>query len=87
MALDSELLEILRCPTSHARLRLLTADERARVNERIAAGAVRNAGGQLRDQPLEDGLITEDGAVIYPIEDAIPVLLVEEGIPWQAGST
>jgi uncharacterized protein YbaR (Trm112 family) len=30
--------------------------------------------------PLKEGLITEDGKVIYPVEDDIPVLLEEKGI-------
>ena len=33
------------------------------------------------DKPLQEGLVTEDGAVIYRIDDSIPVMLVEQGIP------
>jgi uncharacterized protein YbaR (Trm112 family) len=29
---------------------------------------------------LQEGLITEDGQVIYPVQDDIPVLLEERGI-------
>jgi len=29
---------------------------------------------------LEEGLLREDGTLIYPIRDGIPVLLIDEGI-------
>ena len=31
--------------------------------------------------PLEAGLIREDGQVLYPICDGIPLVMVEEAIP------
>ncbi|HEY5704915.1 MAG TPA: hypothetical protein VIS96_05010 [Terrimicrobiaceae bacterium] len=31
--------------------------------------------------PLLAGLVREDGKVIYPISDGIPLLVPEEGIP------
>jgi uncharacterized protein YbaR (Trm112 family) len=33
------------------------------------------------DKPLEEGLITEDGATVYRIDENIPVMLIEMGIP------
>lgn len=39
-------------------------------------------------QEKTEGLCCRDCAVVYPIEESIPVLLVEEAIPrqeWEAG--
>jgi uncharacterized protein YbaR (Trm112 family) len=78
--LDPELLAILACPETHQPLRLADPALLAGLNERIGKGEVRNVGGEAVDAPLEGGLVREDGGVVYPIRDAIPVLLVDEGI-------
>ena len=33
------------------------------------------------DKPLDEGLITEDGETTYRIDDSIPVMLIDQGIP------
>lgn len=80
MSIHADLLEILVCPKSKRPLELASDDRVAELNASIAAGKVRTVGGQVVERPLEGGLVTEDGTVIYPIVDDIPVLLVEEGI-------
>jgi uncharacterized protein YbaR (Trm112 family) len=37
--------------------------------------------GKKVDTPLDAGLITEDGETIYRIDDDIPIMLIDEGIP------
>ena len=83
--IDKELLRILVCPKSHRPL--LPADKSllAAVNARIGRGEVNNVGGGAVTEPLQDGLVRDDRAVLYPVVDGIPVLLVEEGIPLAAG--
>ena len=78
--IDKELLEILACPATRQPLRLATADELARVNTRVAAGACTNVGGAKVEAPLAEGLVREDGAIVYAIREDIPVLLIDEGI-------
>lgn len=41
---------------------------------------MQNVGGADVTAALEAGLVREDGQVIYPVRDDIPVLLREEGI-------
>lgn len=78
---DPELLDILVCPESKQPVR--EADEAllARVNEAVAAGTLRNRGGEAVTEPLDGGLVREDGALLYPVRDEIPVMLVDEAVP------
>lgn len=79
--IDQELLEILACPATRQPLRLATADELARVNGLVASGACQNVGGARVEAALTEGLVREDGTVLYPVREDIPVLLIDEGIP------
>lgn len=78
--IDKELLEILACPATRQPLRVATAAEVARANARISAGACTNVGGTKVETVLTEGLTREDGAVLYPVREDIPVLLIDEGI-------
>ena len=79
--IDKDLLQILACPETHQGLTEAGADLLKRVNDRIAAGKARNKGGHDVKDALEAGLVRQDGKIVYPIRDGIPVLLVDEGIP------
>jgi len=76
-----DLLEILVCPETKQPVKLAPDELLARLNERIRAGQLRNRGGDPVSKPLEEGLVREDGQVLYPVDDSIPVMLVEESIP------
>lgn len=78
---ESELISLLCCPETHQELRLVNADMLARLNERVAAGTLKNRGGQPVRQRLEGGLIRSDEKLLYPILENIPVMLIEEAIP------
>ena len=78
--IDKELLQILMCPESRQPLAEASDELLQRINARIAAGGAANVGGQPVTVALEAGLVREDGRVLYPIRDSIPVLLVDEGL-------
>ncbi len=80
MSVDPELLEILVCPETRQPVKLADAALLARLNQEIRAGRLRNRGGQSVAQPIQEGLLREDGKVLYPVEDGIPVMLVDESI-------
>ena len=74
------LLEILRCPQSRTRLRPADAKIVEQLNRGIAAGTLVNLAGERLERPLDGGLIREQGDLLYPIVDQIPVLLPDEAI-------
>lgn len=80
MPVNPELLEILVCPETRQPLALAGADVLARLNEEIDAGRLRNRGGEAVSKRIAEGLVREDGKILYIVDDDIPVMLVEESI-------
>ena len=78
--MDERLLEMLRCPVTKAPLEALSREWLDRLNEAIRLGRVRYADGTSVDEPLAEGLITEDGTMVYRVDDGIPVMLEERSI-------
>ena len=78
--MDKRLLTILRCPVSHKGLAVLKKDRLAQVNAAIEAGNIVTHDGSKLAEPLDEALVTDDGKLIYPVSDGIPVLLEDESI-------
>jgi uncharacterized protein YbaR (Trm112 family) len=78
---DKELLEILVCPDDKTPVRLADAQELAALNARIREGTVKNRGGQPVSAEIKEGLIRADGKYLYPVDNDIPVMLIDEAIP------
>ena len=81
MPVNPELLEILVCPETKQPVSEASAEGLAKVNAEIEAGKLRNRGGEALSRPLSEGLVREDGKVLYPVDDGIPVMLIEESLP------
>lgn len=62
-------------------MRPLSAARLEKLNNLIESGQAAYIGGEKIEQPLEAALVTDNDAMIYRIDDGIPVLLVERGIP------
>ena len=79
--IDPELLKILCCPETHQAVSEADAALLTDLNNRIASGSLKNRAGKSVGDKLEGGLLRQDGRLIYPIRNRIPILLIEEAIP------
>jgi len=80
MPVDGKLLDILCCPVSKTPLTVLGQEKLNKLNESIGSGNALYIDGEKVTDLLQEGLITEDGKVIYSVQDDIPGLLEEKGI-------
>ena len=78
--MDKRLLAILRCPVTHKELSLAKSATLKNINSAIEAGKVSNRDGRVLDEQLEEALVTDDGKVLYPVANGIPVLLEGESV-------
>ena len=79
--IDKELLEILACPETKEPVQLADQALIDRINADIEQGQLKNRGGDLVEKKIDGGLVREDGAYLYPIDDGIPIMLIDEAIP------
>lgn len=78
--MDKKLLTILCCPVTRKGLNLARPDLLASINAAIDEGKLVNREGQALRQRLAEALVTDDGKLLYPVDDGIPVLLEGESV-------
>ena len=79
--MDRKLLDLLACPATRQPLGLLESRGLQALNGAIGAGGILREDGSPQAEPLREALVTRDRKRVYRIDDGIPVLLAEEGIP------
>ncbi|MFI5320759.1 MAG: Trm112 family protein [Myxococcota bacterium] len=80
MPVAADLIAILICPESKQPVAHATPAQLAQLNDAIRAGNAYNRAGARVEKELREALVREDGRLLYPVEDGIPVMLVEESI-------
>ncbi len=78
--MDKRLLNILRCPITHKGLSRAKRETLDSLNEAISKGDVVNRDGVTLESALKEALVTDDGKLLYPVNDGIPVLLESESV-------
>ncbi len=78
--IDQELLAILVCPENKTPVHMADGGLVQEINRAIEAGTLTNRGSETVQDAIDGGLIREDGTLLYPIRDEIPVMLIEEAI-------
>ena len=79
--IDQSLLDILVCPETKQPLRVAEAGLLERVNASIEDGSIHDRGGRRIEVGLDEALVRKDGAVLFPVRDDIPIMLIDESIP------
>ena len=79
---DQKLLSILCCPETKQDLELAGKDVVKKINQRIAEGTLTNRGGAKVTEPIDEGLVRHDRKFLYPIREDIPIMLIDEAIPF-----
>lgn len=80
MPVSKDLVDILCCPLTKVPVRLMTADELAKLNAAIQRGSLVQVDGAKVTETMDEALITEDGARIYKVKESIPIMLKDQAI-------
>ena len=78
--MDEKLLQILCCPETHQPLSEAGDELVDDLNKRIQAGTLVDRVDEKIIDPIDGGLIREDGNILFPIRGDIPVMLIDQGI-------
>lgn len=81
MNMNPDLLGILCCPETKQKVAIAEDAVIATLNTLVAQGGLKNKGNRQVTEPFQGGLVREDGTLLHPVRDNIPVMLIEEGIP------
>ncbi|KAA5540968.1 Trm112 family protein [Roseiconus nitratireducens] len=78
--IDPTILRLIQCPLDGQALQLASPVVITTLNQLIATKSLRDRTDQLVTDSLDAGLITQDGARLYPIRGGIPTLVVDGAI-------
>ncbi len=80
MPLDKEWIDLLVCPETRQPVKLADDALIQRLNAKVDAGELVTVSGAKVNDPIEAGLVREDGKVLYVVQNEIPNMLADEAI-------
>ena len=80
--INKELLEILCCPETKQNIQYLEGAVINTINAAIKKGNLKNRDNQTVKDPIDAGLLREDRKYLYPVREDIPIMLIDEAIPF-----
>ena len=78
--LSESFLKMIRCPISKSSLALASESQLNALNQKIAKGDVTDRLGRALKNPIESGLVNEDGSLFFPIQGGIIKLVTDDAI-------
>jgi len=81
--LNKELLSILCCPETKQDIEYIEGDIIKKINSEIKKGTLKNRGNKIINDVIDSGLLREDRKYLYPVREDIPVMLIDEAIPFE----
>jgi uncharacterized protein len=84
--IDPGLLKVLCCPETHQPVSEADAGTVAELNKQIASGSLKNRNGKAITDKIDGVLVRQDGRMVYPIRNRIPIMISEEGISLVRGT-
>jgi uncharacterized protein YbaR (Trm112 family) len=79
--MNDEMLKLFCCPETHQPVRQAEQALIQQLNQKIASGTLRDHSGKTVKDPLDAGLLRQDGKILFPIRREVIVMLMTEGIP------
>ncbi len=80
MADEPTLAELLCCPQSHQPLLPVTKKWCDDINRRIEAGELNDDSGNVVEESIDDGFVTNDDRFLYPVRNGVPNLFISDRI-------
>ncbi|MGD9200075.1 MAG: hypothetical protein PVI26_00805 [Chitinispirillia bacterium] len=85
--ISKELLDILCCPETKQDIQYIEGKVIEKINKKIEGGSLKSRNNEIVKETIDAGLLREDRKFLYPIKDDIPIMLIDEAIPFEEFDT
>lgn len=78
--LSPDLLTMIRCPVTQSNLSEIDSERVETLNDLIEQKRLVNRIGEIVVQPIDGGLVNEEGTLLMPVRGGIVTLIADEAI-------